>query len=61
MYNKILKELADQIEEIRIAIYSNHNIDTEDDRHVIDDELFSIQSKLRNVAELVECYEDYED
>jgi hypothetical protein len=60
MYSKKLKEFADMIENIRIEIYSGLHIDTEDRRPEIDDELFSIQSKLRDVAEFIECYEDME-
>ncbi len=58
MYSKLLKELAETIENTRIEIYSGLHIDTEDHRPEIDDKLFSIQSKLRDVAELIECYED---
>lgn len=58
MYNSLFKQLADQLENTRIEIYSGLYIDTEDHRPEIDDELFLIQSKLRDVAELIECYED---
>ena len=58
MYSKLLKELADIIENTRIEIYSESHIDLEDDRQEVDDKLFSIQSKLRNVVELIECYEE---
>jgi len=57
MYSKLLKELADTIENTRIEIYSGLHIDLEDDRQEVDDRLFSIQSRLRNVTELIECYE----
>ena len=58
MYSKLLKELADTIENIRLEIYSGSHIDLEDDRPKVDDMLFSIQSKLRyDVAEIIECYE----
>lgn len=57
MYSKLLKELADTIENTRIEIYSGLHIDLEYDRQEVDDKLFSIQSKLRDVAEIIECYE----
>ena len=57
MYNKLLKEIANTIENTRIEIYSGSHIDLEDDRQDVDDKLFSIQSRLRNVAEIIECYE----
>jgi hypothetical protein len=54
-----LKELADTIENTRIKIYSGH-IDLEDDKQEVDDKLFSIQSKLRDVAETIKYYEEME-
>lgn len=57
MYSDLFKKLANQIEDTRIEIYSRLHIDTEDHRQDIDDQLFSIQSKLRDVAELIEYYE----
>lgn len=58
MYSKLLKEIADTIENIRLEIYSGIHIDLEDNRPEVDDQLFSIQSRLRNVAEIIECYEE---
>ena len=58
MYSKLLKDLADTIENIRLEIYSGLHIDLEDQRPEVDDKLFSIQSRLRDVAEIIECYED---
>lgn len=58
MYSKLLKDLANIIENTRIEIYSGLHIDTGDHRPEIDDKLFSVQSRLRDMAELIECYED---
>jgi hypothetical protein len=58
MYSKLLKDLANTIENTRLEIYSGLHIDLDDHRQEVDDKLFSIQSRLRNVAELIECYED---
>lgn len=60
MYNKLLKELANTIENTRLKIYSGLHVDLEDDKQEVDDKLFSIQSKLRDVAELIKCYEEIE-
>lgn len=56
MYESLLRKLADQIEETRIDIYSR--LDTEEDRPDIDDKLFSLQSKLRDISDWVGCYEE---
>ena len=61
MYQKVFKDIANEIENLRIEIYSSlHiNIDNEDDKCELDDLLFSIQSKLRyKVADILDCYED---
>lgn len=60
MYKKRFKEIADEIENLRIEIYSglHFNIDDADDKTELDDMLFSIQSKLRyEVKEILDCYE----
>jgi hypothetical protein len=44
---KKLKSIADQIENIRLELWSCSNIDDEEDKAFISDMLFSIQSKLR--------------
>jgi hypothetical protein len=60
-YSNRFKEIADEIENIRIEIYSSlHiNIDDPDDKSKLDDMLFMIQSKLiYDVREIIECYEE---
>lgn len=60
MYKNRFKEIADEIENLRIAIYSglHININDSDDKTELDDILFSIQSKLRyEVSEILGCYE----
>ena len=52
--SKALKKIADDIEEIRMELYSYSLL--EDDKVEVDDKLFSIQSQLRDVANIVECY-----
>lgn len=60
-YGKILKDIADQIENLRVEIYSLNYIDDENDKVEFSDLLFSIQSKLRYEAQdIIECYEDEE-
>lgn len=61
-YNKRFKEIADEIENIRIEIYSGLHIyiDDSDDKSKLDDMLFMIQSKLRyNTREIIDCYEEF--
>lgn len=61
MYSKIFKDIADQIENLRIEIYQglHVNIDNENDKCELDDLLFSIQSKLRyEVCKILDCYEE---
>lgn len=53
---KALRSLANQIEDIRIELYSWNIIDDEDDKVYVDDKLFCLQSQLRDIADLVECY-----
>lgn len=60
MYKKKLEEIADEIENLRLEIYSSlHiNIDDADDKAKLDDMLFSIQSKLKYEARtILDCYE----
>ena len=57
-YGKYLKGIANMIENTRCEIYSDHALDLEERKNEIDDELFSIQSKLRNAAELIGYYEE---
>lgn len=60
MYKKRFKEIADEIENLRLEIYSSlHiNIDDADDKAKLDDTLFSIQSKLKYEArEILDRYE----
>lgn len=61
MYKERFNDIADEIENLRMEIYSNLNIniDDTDDKSELDDMLFSIQSKLRfEVKEILECYEE---
>lgn len=57
-YSKYLKGIANMIENTRCDIYSDKSLDLEERKNEIDDELFSIQSKLRDVAELIGYYEE---
>lgn len=60
MYKNRFKEIADEIENLRIEIYSglHLNIDDADDKTELDDILFSIQSKLKyEVKEILAGYE----
>lgn len=60
MYKKRFREIADEIESLRLEIYSGLriNIDDSDDKTELDDMLFSIQSKLKyEVKEILDCYE----
>lgn len=60
MYRNRFKEIADEIENLRIEIYSglHLNIDDADDKTELDDILFSIQSKLKyEVKEILDGYE----
>lgn len=60
MYRNRFKEIADEIENLRIEIYSglHLNIDDSDDKTELDDILFSIQSKLKyEVKEILDGYE----
>jgi hypothetical protein len=60
-YSNRFKEIADEIENMRMEIYSSLHIDIDnaDDKTELDDMLFQIQSKLRyDVKEIIECYEN---
>ena len=62
MYSKLFREIADNIDNLRLEIYSglHLNIDNADDKSELDDMLFSIQSKLRyEVVEILQCYEEW--
>lgn len=62
-YAERFKEIADDIENLRLEIYSglHLNIDDADDKSKLDDMLFSIQSKLRyEITEILDCYEESE-
>lgn len=61
-YNKRFKEIADEIENIRIEIYSGLHIyiDDSDDKSKLDDMLFMMQSNLRyDIREIIDCYEEF--
>lgn len=60
MYKKRFKEIADEIENLRLEIYSGLwiNIDDSDDKTKLDDILFSVQSKLRYEAS--DIFDGYE-
>jgi hypothetical protein len=53
---KALSNIANQIEEIRIELYSCSVIDDGDEKAWVDDNLFRLQSELRGVATAVGCY-----
>lgn len=60
MYSKIFKDISEDIENLRIEIYSGLHIDIDDpdDKSELDDMLFSIQSNLRySVVAILQCYE----
>lgn len=60
MYKKRFKEIADEIENLRLEIYSGLwiNIDDSDDKTKLDDILFSVQSKLRyEASDILDGYE----
>ena len=60
MYKKRFKEIADEIENLRLEIYSGLciNIDDSNDKTELDDILFSIESRLRyEVSEILGGYE----
>ena len=63
MYSKKFEEIANEIENLRLQIYqdSNINIYNIDDKLGLDTMLFSMQSRLRyEVKEMLEYYEDGE-
>ena len=49
MYENKLRTIANQIEELRLEIYPQIN-DTDEDKQYFDDKMFSLQSKLRELA-----------
>lgn len=57
MYIEKLKSISDEIEQLRLEIYQNFNMDSED-KDELDNTLFSIQSKLRyDAVDIVNSYE----
>lgn len=57
MYVEKLKSISDEIEQLRLELYQNFNMDSED-KDELDNILFSIQSKLRyDVVDIVNFYE----
>lgn len=58
MYSDRIKAIADEIENLRLKIYSELNIDDQNDKSELDDELFAVQSKLRyEIIDILKCYE----
>jgi hypothetical protein len=60
-YSNRFNEIAEEIENIRLEIYSglHINIDDPDDKSKLDDILFMTQSRLRSeIREILECYEE---
>ena len=57
MYIEKLKSISDEIEQLRLELYQNFNMDSED-KNELDNFLFSIQSKLRyDAVYIVNSYE----
>lgn len=57
MYVEKLKSISDEIEQLRLELYQNFNMDSED-KDELDNILFSIQSKLRyDAVDIVNFYE----
>lgn len=58
LYSDKLIQIANELEKVRkeIYVYSKDNKDWEN-RQEIDDELFSLQSKIRNVVDVVQLNE----
>ena len=52
--SKGLIEIANTLENYRLKIYQTKTESWEDDKGYVDDRLFSLQSQIRNVAEIVE-------
>ena len=58
MYIEKFQDLANEIEKLRLEIYSKSYVSDEKDKNELDDLLFSIQSKLRyEVKDILDCYE----
>lgn len=49
MYENKIRAIADQIEALRLEMYPQIS-DTDEDKHYFSDNLFSLQSKLRELA-----------
>ena len=49
MYENKIRELANQIEALRLEMYPQIS-ETDEDKQYFDDEIFSLQSKLRELA-----------
>ena len=57
MYIEKLKSISDEIEQLRLELYQNLNMDSEN-KDELDNILFSIQSKLRyDAVDIVNSYE----
>lgn len=48
-----LRDIADSLEEERCKIFQQETCEWEDDKGYVDDRLFSLQSQIRQIAELV--------
>jgi hypothetical protein len=50
-----LKEMANRIEQIRLELWQSEEhrqcLDDEEEKHYVNEKLFSIQSQLRDIAE----------
>jgi hypothetical protein len=55
MYSEQLKRVANELEKLRLGIYQE--TESEEFHQEVDDELFSLQSQVRSVAEKVSWYE----
>lgn len=49
MYENKIRAIADQIEALRLEMYPQIS-DTDEDKHYFSDSIFSLQSKLRELA-----------
>lgn len=58
LYQNLI-EVANTLEKLRLKIYQTKTNDVKDKKE-IDDKLFSLQSQIRDVGEMVQCvfYED---
>lgn len=48
-----LHDIADSLEEKRCKIFQQETCEWEEDKGYVDDRLFSLQSQIRQIAELV--------